>query len=125
MRPVLVAPPMVRLLAVGLLTVGLLAASGCSLLDDDDNSDRITVFVASSLTDVIGDLATEWESVGGSGLVDVVGGSNHLAAQLRDGAPADVFITADAALLDLLTPDRTPIAVLDRFAGNHLGGRTN
>ncbi|HIE66529.1 MAG TPA: molybdate ABC transporter substrate-binding protein [Acidimicrobiia bacterium] len=119
-RPVLVAPPMVRLLAVGLLTVGLLAASGCSLLDDDDNSDRITVFVASSLTDVIGDLATEWESVGGSGLVDVVGGSNHLAAQLRDGAPADVFITADAALLDLLTPDRTPIAVLDRFAGNHL-----
>jgi molybdate transport system substrate-binding protein len=31
-----------------------------------------------------------------------------------------VFITADAALLDLLAPDRTPIAVLDRFAANHL-----
>jgi molybdate transport system substrate-binding protein len=97
-----------------LVIVGLLAAGGCSLLDDDGNSDRLTVFVASSLTDVIGDLATAWESV------EVVGGSNHLAAQLRDGAPADVFITADAALLDLLTPDRTPIAVLDRFAANHL-----
>ena len=106
--------------AMALLAVGLLAAGGCSLLDEDGSGDRITVFVASSLTDVIGDLATEWESVGGSGLVDVVGGSNHLAAQLRDGAPADVFITADAALLDLLTPDRTPIAILDRFAGNHL-----
>ena len=103
-----------------LVVVGLLAAGGCSLLDDDANSDRLTVFVASSLTDVIGDLATAWESAGGSGLVEVVGGSNHLAAQLRDGAPADVFITADAALLDLLTPDRTPIAVLARFASNHL-----
>ena len=53
-----------------LVVVGLLAAGGCSLLDDDANSDRLTVFVASSLTDVIGDLATAWESAGGSGLVD-------------------------------------------------------
>ena len=109
-----------KLLTVGLVTLGLLMGGACSLLDDDSNGDRLTVFVASSLTDVISDLATAWESAGGPGLVEVVGGSNHLAAQLRDGAPADVFITADAALLELLAPDRVPIAVLDRFAANHL-----
>jgi len=108
-----------------LLAVALLAGS-CSVPDGNGNGngnangDRLTVFVASSLTDVIGDLATAWESTGGSGLLEVVGGSNHLAAQLRDGAPADVFLTADAALLKVLTSDRIPIAVLDRFATNHL-----
>ena len=109
-----------KLLTVGLVTLGLLMGGACSLLDDDSNGNRLTVFVASSLTDVISDLATAWESAGGPALVEVVGGSNHLAAQLRDGAPADVFITADAALLELLAPDRVPIAVLDRFAANHL-----
>ncbi|MBT5567799.1 MAG: molybdate ABC transporter substrate-binding protein [Acidimicrobiaceae bacterium] len=109
-----------KLLTVGLVTLGLLMGGACSLLDDDSNGDRLTVFGASSLADVISDLATAWESAGGPGLVEVVGGSNHLAAQLRDGAPADVFITADAALFELLAPDRVPIAVLDRFTANHL-----
>ena len=32
--------------------------------------------------------------------ITIFGGSNHLAAQLRDGASVDVFITADFELLD-------------------------
>lgn len=99
-----------------LVAVALLAGS-CSSGDDDE---RLTVFVASSLADVLGDLGDAWKSFGGSELLEVVGGSNHLAAQLRDGAPADVFLTADAALLDGLSPDRAPIAVLNRLATNHL-----
>ena len=92
-----------------------LLAGNCS---SGDNDERLTVFVASSLADVLGDLGDAWKSSGGSELLEVVGGSNHLAAQLRDGAPADVFLTADAALLDGLSPDRAPIAVLNRLATN-------
>jgi len=109
-----------RLVVVALFIVGLLATTNCSPAGADGNENRLTVFVASSLTDVIGDLATAWEAAGGSGLLEVVGGSNHLAAQLRDGAPADVFLTADAALFDVLGPDRIPVAVLGQFASNHL-----
>ena len=100
-----------------LLVAVALLAGNCSSGDDDE---RLTVFVASSLADVLGDLGDAWKSSGGSELLEVVGGSNHLAAQLRDGAPADVFLTADAALLDGLSPDRAPIAVLNRLATNHL-----
>ena len=83
--------------AILLAVVASMVAAGCTEVPGDT---ALTVFVASSLTDVAADLTDEWTSTSGVGVELVVGGSNHLAAQVRDGAPADAFLTADAELLD-------------------------
>jgi molybdate transport system substrate-binding protein len=74
----------------------LLPAMACS---DGPGGDDLTVFAASSLTDVLPELVEAYEAAAGTGVSLVFGGSNHLAAQLRDGAPADAFLTADARLV--------------------------
>ena len=96
------------LLAIA-LTVAL--TGGCG-----SNDEQLTVFAASSLAEVLPDLAGAYRQAGGPEVVEVVGGSNHLAAQLRDGAPADAFVTADAALLAGLAILGPPIPVGD----NHM-----
>jgi len=98
-----------RLLLTMALTVALTGSCG----SDDE---RLTVFAASSLTDVLPDLADAHRQAGGPDVVEVLGGSNHLAAQLRDGAPADVFVTANATLFAGLTTVGPPIPVAD----NHM-----
>lgn len=58
--------------------------------------DRVVVFAASSLTDVFERLETEFEAANPD--VDIVvnaAGSSSLVAQLTDGAPADILVTAD------------------------------
>ena len=97
-----------RLLLAMALTVA--STSGCG--SDDE---RLTVFAASSLADVLPDLAGAHRQAGGPDVVEVLGGSNHLAAQLRDGAPADAFVTADAALLAGLTTVGPPIPVASNY----------
>ena len=91
------------------LLTSLLACSG-------SDTDNLTVFAASSLTDVLPDLAEAFEEQTGTTITAVFGGSNHLAAQLRDGAPADTFLTADARFLG--TKGLTGQSI--SFATNHL-----
>ena len=114
--------------AILLAVVAWMGATGCTEAPDDA---ALTVFVASSLTEVAADLADEWASTSGVVVELVAGGSNHLAAQVRDGAPADAFLTADADLFDDLerrllvnqatdqTADHVPTAIHD-LAINHL-----
>ena len=85
-----------------------------------DDANRVTVFAASSLTDVVDDLAERWKVAGGPKVVAVLGGSSHLAAQLRDGAPADAFLAADANLLDGLLSNPAPADLIRGLAYNHL-----
>lgn len=68
-----------------------LALTGCA---GEQASDAPVVFAASSLSDVA-------PAVDPAASV-VLGGSNDLAAQLRDGAGADVFLSASAAPVDEL-----------------------
>jgi molybdate transport system substrate-binding protein len=74
------------------LVVGLtLTAASCG-----GGGERVVVFAASSLTDVFERLEVEFEASHPD--VDVVvsaAGSSSLVAQLGDGAPADVLVTAD------------------------------
>ena len=93
-----------------LLTMTLAVASTGSC---GSNDKQLTVFAASSLADVLPDLADAHRQAGGPDVVEVLGGSNHLAAQLRDGAPADAFVTADAA----------PYSPADETFANAPGGR--
>ena len=114
--------------AILLAVVASMGATGCTEASDDA---ALTVFVASSLTEVAADLTDEWASTSGVVVELVAGGSNHLAAQVRDGAPADAFLTADADLFDDLqrrlivnqaidqVADHVPTAIHD-LAMNHL-----
>ncbi|MBS4753453.1 molybdate ABC transporter substrate-binding protein [Nocardioides sp. zg-ZUI104] len=85
-----------------LLTLGLLAGvlTGCGTSEEADGQ-TLTVFAASSLTGVFEDLEEQFEAEHPG--VDVrlsFGGSADLVAQLREGARADVFASADAESMD-------------------------
>ncbi len=57
---------------------------------------NVTVFAASSLTDVFGDIAAAFEEAHPDVEVTLqFAGSSRLAAQINAGAPADVFAAAD------------------------------
>ncbi len=76
------------------LLVALSFASGCAAEPDDDS--ELTVFAAASLRDVFFDLDAAWmSSHPGTALTLAHEASNILAAQITEGAPADVFVSAD------------------------------
>jgi molybdate transport system substrate-binding protein len=62
--------------------------------------EEITVYAAASLTDVLQEAAEPFESAGSHRVVFNFGGSNDLARQIKAGAPADIFFSADAAQMD-------------------------
>ncbi|MGR7024433.1 molybdate ABC transporter substrate-binding protein [Geodermatophilus sp. URMC 62] len=100
------------------LAVVALAAAGCGGGDDDAAASTaetsgtsssgptgtVTVFAAASLTDVFTDLGRRLED-GNDGL-DVqfnFAGSSALATQLTQGAPADVFASANGTQMSVVT----------------------
>ncbi len=84
------------------LLIGILA--GCS--DPETGSGRSTtgllIFAAASTTDVLGRLATEYETQTGIQIQCSFAASSTLARQIEAGAPADVFISADPLWMDRL-----------------------
>ena len=60
----------------------------------------IHVFAAASLTDSLKQIATAYEKQTGDRLVFNFGASSFLARQLEEGAPADIFFSADEAKMD-------------------------
>lgn len=68
-------------------------------------ADRLTVFAASSLADVMAEIETAWEAETGGNLVVALAGTSTLARQIRSGAPADVFVSANAAWMDAVVAD--------------------
>ena len=71
----------------------LLIAAGCQGGGSDEAD--VVVFAARSLTEAAEELLSAQLSEGGRPVELVLGGSAALAAQIRDGAPADVFLSAD------------------------------
>jgi molybdate transport system substrate-binding protein len=61
----------------------------------DQTPERINVAAASSLQDVMREIASRYEAETHEHVALNFGGSNILARQIRAGAPADVFIAAD------------------------------
>lgn len=81
--------------AAALLVV--LAVSGCGASHEDEA--RLTVFAAASTTDVVQEIA---RSFVGARVATSFGSSGSLARQICDGAPADVFISANARWVEYL-----------------------
>jgi molybdate transport system substrate-binding protein len=85
-----------------------------------DGSD-VTVFAASSLTDAFEALQEPWAgSHPGSDLILSLDSSSILRAQIEEGAPADVFVSADLANAQVLVDGCLARAPLTVFAGNSL-----
>src|SRR5688500_8470423 len=66
-------------------------------------AEKITVFAAVSLKDAMGEIATACAKASGDDVEFSFGASGQLAAQIKEGAPADVFIAAaDRQVRDLV-----------------------
>lgn len=61
---------------------------------------EITVFAAASLSDALQEIGAAYEKAGGPHVVFNFGASSTLARQIDEGAPADVFFSADEAKMD-------------------------
>jgi len=64
------------------------------------NAATINVFAAASLTDSLKEIADAYEKQSGHKVVFNFGASSLLARQIEEGAPADVFFSADEAKMD-------------------------
>lgn len=71
-----------------------------------ENSGTLTVLAASSLTDAFGELATTFQEQNlGTKVVTSFGGSSELLTQIEQGAPGDVFASADGDKMDTAVQD--------------------
>lgn len=71
-----------------------------------DEAASVRVFAASSLTEAMGALGAGFEEVSGAEVVTSFAGSQILRLQIEEGAPADVFASADRRHMDALVADR-------------------
>ena len=85
------------------LLVCALALTACRG-GDVATRDAVTVFAASSLRDVLTEIATEWTRQTGVAPRLQFEASSTLARQLRDGATADVFVSAAPEWVDAAQP---------------------
>src|SRR5215203_4159403 len=95
--------PAVRPLALVATSALLLTALAACGDDDPGGGTTLTVYAASSLTGTFEQLAQEFEGHHHGVTVELsFGGSSDLVAQIQEGAPADVFASADTANMEKL-----------------------
>jgi len=61
---------------------------------------ELHVFAAASLTDALQEIGAAYEKDGGDRVLLNLGASSTLARQIQEGAPADLFLSADEAKMD-------------------------
>ncbi len=88
-----------------LFAVALLASFLGAVAAPPARAAGITVFAAASLKNALEEAAQEWRSRSGDEVAISFAGSSTLARQIQQGAPADVFISANAEWMDALAAD--------------------
>ena len=87
-----------RLLAATVLVIGGVVTSSCGSASRRPDATTVTVFAASSLTEAFTEIGTSFEQANPDVTVRFsFGGSGELATQIDQGAPADVFASADVS----------------------------
>ena len=71
---------------------------------------ELTVFAAASLTDAMKDISTQWAQAGHQPLRMSFGASSTLARQIEQGAPANLFASADEKWMDYLADKKLIVA---------------
>jgi molybdate transport system substrate-binding protein len=112
--------PAALFLAILTLAAALFGAA-CRRSKPSSEPGELLVFAAASTADVMNDLAREFHDATGETIRFSFGASRDLARQVRAGAPADVFVSADAETIDALVADQL-VAAADRrpLASNRL-----
>lgn len=98
----------------GLAIAALLAAPAAMAAD-------VTVFAAASLKNALDDINAAWTAEAGKQATISYAASSALAKQIEEGAPADVFISADVPWMDyLLERDLVKEDTVVQLLGNRL-----
>ena len=63
---------------------------------------QVTVFAAASLTESLKEIGADYEKQSGDKIVFNFAASGTLARQIEEGAPSDIFFSADEAKADAL-----------------------
>ena len=71
---------------------------------------ELTVFAAASLTDAMKDVSAQWTQAGHKPLRMSFGSSSTLARQIEQGAPANLFASADTKWMDYLAEKNLIVA---------------
>jgi molybdate transport system substrate-binding protein len=69
------------------------------------HADPVIVFAAASMTTALAEIEEGFEAATGHDLVVSLAGSSALAQQIRQGAPADIFISASTDWMDVIAAE--------------------
>jgi molybdate transport system substrate-binding protein len=101
------------------LLAAVISAAGCGA--SDDAPDAVTVFAASSLTEAFTEIGDEFSSAhSGVTVTFNFAASSTLAGQIANGAPADVFASADEIQMQNVVNAGRVSGVAETFATNTL-----
>tara|TARA_Y100001954_G_scaffold235104_1_gene292053 strand:- start:3545 stop:4345 length:801 start_codon:yes stop_codon:yes gene_type:complete len=102
----------------GWMCIGLLLLHGC--LPSKDASNALKIFAAASLTEAFGEMKTAFEKAHPNIRIQLAfAGSQVLRLQIEQGAPADVFASANLAHLNALMEAKR-VGASQAFAQNKL-----
>ena len=80
----------------------ILTGAALVCLQTASRAAQVTVFAAASLTDSLQEIAGAYEKKSGDRIIFNFAASGVLARQIEEGAPADLFFSADEARADAL-----------------------
>lgn len=84
----------------GMIQFAMLAAAFVVLVTPTLDAATISVFAAASLTESLKEIAVAYEKQSGDKILFNFGASSFLARQIEEGAPADIFFSADEAKMN-------------------------
>ena len=103
-----------------LLATGVLLATGMAAAADATNR-SLTIFAASSASDCMNAIGRQFETTHGVRVKLNLASSSVLARQIEEGAPCDIFLSADQEWMDYLAKrDRIQAATRRDLLGNSL-----
>lgn len=109
--------PLRKTVSVVMGAAALLTATSTGSLAQDE----VLVFAAASLKNAVDGVIQSWQSQPGNEATVSYAGSSMLAKQIEQGAPADIFISADLAWMDYLSEQGLTVSESEqRLLGNRL-----